>query len=348
MAEPLSSLLSQTLVAFVIELDNAFEARMPSFTNLARPANADPAPPGWGRKPWLISWAMWANFLRWVEPGGTRLADIRARGRLTPQSLRIAATGMARWGYVAVDDKTVRPRAPGAYAAGVLQGLEDEVAERWRERFGEAFSSALAALGELGAALEVNAPAFMPFLGYDLLSEVAKGADDTPAGKGSPTDLISRALLAFTLAFETGYRPSLAHCANLVRVLDEAGVPQRDLPRRSGVAKAGVDWIQKQLIKSALADTFNLGAVKHVRLSAEGAALKSLYAQRVQAIEDDWVKRLPAVTRLRAALEAILASPRLPEALEPWPRGWRAQLPAIQTLPHHPMILHRGGYPDGA
>jgi hypothetical protein len=27
---------------------------------------------------------------------------------------------------------------------------------------------------------------------------------------------------------------------------------------------------------------------------------------------------------------------------------WRASVPNPETLPHYPMVLHRGGYPDGS
>jgi hypothetical protein len=45
--------------------------------------------------------------------------------------------------------------------------------------------------------------------------------------------------------------------------------------------------------------------------------------------------------------------------LRPYPDGWRAQRPYVTqttavvadpagTLPHYPMVLHRGGWPDGS
>ena len=35
-------------------------------------------------------------------------------------------------------------------------------------------------------------------------------------------------------------------------------------------------------------------------------------------------------------------------AIEPQEENWRARVPPPRLLPHYPMILHRGGYPDGA
>ena len=60
----LPTLLSQALVAFTIEFDNEFEHRMPHRTKdrLVR-----------GGGPWLVSQAMWTNFMRFVPPDGLPL-----------------------------------------------------------------------------------------------------------------------------------------------------------------------------------------------------------------------------------------------------------------------------------
>jgi hypothetical protein len=34
--------------------------------------------------------------------------------------------------------------------------------------------------------------------------------------------------------------------------------------------------------------------------------------------------------------------------LKPYPEGWLASIPALSQLPHYPMVLHRGGFPDGS
>jgi hypothetical protein len=39
---------------------------------------------------------------------------------------------------------------------------------------------------------------------------------------------------------------------------------------------------------------------------------------------------------------------RLFSGLDPYPEGWRARVIEPETLPHYPMVLHRGGYPDGS
>ena len=65
------------------------------------------------------------------------------------------------------------------------------------------------------------------------------------------------------------------------------------------------------------------------------------------------------MARVRAALEAVLGHPDLSEGLRPFPGGWRASAPyAARTeamladppavLPRYPLVLHRGGWPDGS
>jgi len=73
---------------------------------------------------------------------------------------------------------------------------------------------------------------------------------------------------------------------------------------------------------------------KRLRLTDSGHAAKAAYENAVAATDD---------ARLRAALEPIDVSPAAR-----YERGWRAKVKAPETLPHHPIVLHRGGYPDGA
>jgi hypothetical protein len=73
---------------------------------------------------------------------------------------------------------------------------------------------------------------------------------------------------------------------------------------------------------------------KRLRLTDAGRAAKAAYEKAVGAVDD---------TPLRAALEPIDVSPAAR-----YERGWRAKVKVPDTLPHHPIVLHRGGYPDGA
>jgi hypothetical protein len=60
-----------------------------------------------------------------------------------------------------------------------------------------------------------------------------------------------------------------------------------------------------------------------------------------------------AIDAARDALEPLVgdgtlgASPLAP-GLAPHPDNWRSRVRPPETLAHHPMILHRGAYPDGS
>ena len=96
------------------------------------------------------------------------------------------------------------------------------------------------------------------------------------------------------------------------------------------------------------------GGWKIARLTPAGAAARQRYLDLTREIEGGWQGRFgaEAISGLRAALER-LAGPGAPGSplfagLEPDPAGWRAAVRKPLTLPHYPMVLHRGGYPDGS
>jgi hypothetical protein len=101
------------------------------------------------------------------------------------------------------------------------------------------------------------------------------------------------------------------------------------------------------------------GRGKVVRLTARGLAAKDRGVARIAALDDAIGIRDGCQLGLRAALDTVLESPALAEGMQPPPTGWRARPPYLaQTerlltdprgaLPRHPLVLHRGGYPDGS
>lgn len=108
-------------------------------------------------------------------------------------------------------------------------------------------------------------------------------------------------------------------------------------------------------------DSRKLVALTPKGLGAKGEALR-LHAK----VEEAWSDAFGAeeVRRLRATLHAVLEQrdgdrARLALGLRPNPEGWRASARyARQTaavlddplgrLPHYPMVLPRGGWPDGS
>lgn len=75
-ALPVSALLSQALIAFTIECDNEFEHELPHRTSRGPAARS-------GRGPWLVSMAMWANFMRFIDEDGVPLRQVEGLARLT-------------------------------------------------------------------------------------------------------------------------------------------------------------------------------------------------------------------------------------------------------------------------
>jgi methyltransferase (TIGR00027 family) len=167
--------------------------------------------------------------------------------------------------------------------------------------------------------------------------------------------LLSRPLLAFARQYEAALGPSLAISANVLRVLTEAGMRTKDIPAAGGVSKEAVAMAIGVMRKFGTATEGPDPAgsrFKVTRLTARGVALREEYPALAADIERDWRTRFgdARVTALRQALEALVAGdpPRLYAGLEPYPDGWRARVPPPATLPHYPMTLHRGGYPDGS
>jgi hypothetical protein len=75
----------------------------------------------------------------------------------------------------------------------------------------------------------------------------------------------------------------------------------------------------------------------------------------VWAIEERWQARFgkDPIRNLRESLGRLVSSPTtqlspLFKGLEPYPDGWRTSVRKPDTLPHYPMVLHRGGFPDGS
>jgi len=79
---PMSALVSQALVAFVIEFDNGFEHQMPHRTT------NHGSTPGSERVPWLVSMAMWVHCMRYVPPAGIPAGELARRAASPPRTRR--------------------------------------------------------------------------------------------------------------------------------------------------------------------------------------------------------------------------------------------------------------------
>ena len=123
---PLSALLSRALVAFTIELDNAWESRTPHRTTRFGGSRG---------AVYATSLAMWSNFMRAVPEDGVPVAELERRVRA-----RLPLRGMRQWRYVTIapdpDDERERvprrdwritPTRAGLRAQSVWRGLPEEI-----------------------------------------------------------------------------------------------------------------------------------------------------------------------------------------------------------------------------
>jgi DNA-binding MarR family transcriptional regulator len=377
-APPLSTSLSQLLIAFTIEFDNEFERRMPhrttSFGSTAGSGG-----------PWLGSMVLWANAMRLLPEEGTTVAELERRARtdklqlpglerwghivVTPNPTITRPNPPKR-------DWLVRPTVMGHLAREVWRPLAGIVEERWRERFGRDEIDALrSSLGSILGRIDLALPEYLPILGYGLFAQIL--VEDTPTPEVHDEEalasmtlsaLLSKVLLAFTIEFEFAWKISLPVSANCLRILGAKPTRISDLARLTGIAKEGVafatGWLARNSYAEIEADVAGKGKV--IRLTAKGQKAREECSLRHALVERQWRERF-GDREIGALRESVLAlfhkrdgeRPLLAEGLMPYPNGWRARKPYVTqtlafiedpagSLPHHPMVLHRGGYPDGS
>jgi DNA-binding MarR family transcriptional regulator len=315
---------------------------------------------------------MWARFLRFVPEDGIPVRELYWKAGVSRNELRQWLRRLwSWWGYIKLDavaeeggngGRMVRPTPGGLAALNVWGTLTPEIEERWRERFGEdRVQNLRESLTAIVTRCEIEPPNTLPILGYGFSTKEAAsgarevGAGDDPYARTLPA-LLSKVLFTFAIEFESESELSLAICANVLRVIEEQGAAVRELPKLSGVSKEALASAIKFLEKSGhvrLKPRPRGERGKTVVLSSRGKTAKENYLGELFEIEHRWRSRFGAasVDRLRKALEAFFteaARAELFAGLEPSPEGWRARVPKREQLPHYPMVLHRGGYPDGA
>jgi hypothetical protein len=357
----LSTALSHALIAFTVELDNEFERRLGES----------------GHAPRVTSLVMWSNFMRFIGDGIT-VAELPTASGIPRARTLSTLGGMERWRYVTVDpdldpaakrdgygsarglrpEWVVRLTGAGHAAEAIWRPLPAEIEERWRERFGagaidELRLSLEATVGQLDTAL----PEYMPIVGGASwrAADAVTFDERERSGRLPLYALLSQVLLGYTLDFERESELALPLSANVVRVLDEAGVSVKELPVRAGVSKEAVAMALTSLKKTGHV----VVEAKTVRLTAAGREAEEDAPQLHAEVEAAW-DGATSVSRLRAALAAVLDRPDvLARGLRPHPGGWRgtksylAQTEAVledptAALPRYPMVLHRGGWPDGS
>ena len=295
--------------------------------------------------------------------------------------------GLERWRYITVRpdpadqrpapprrDWIVRPTRAGRRAQEVWEPLAGIIESRWRDRFGpQAITALRDALQALLSRAGGELPRYLPVVWNEMFAEVGSFRPRPPAaGADAPPDLsvlLSQVLLAFTLDFERESELSLPICTNALRVLTERGVPVRDLPQLTGVSKEALSMAARVLARRSCAVTGPGPAAsrgKLIRLTPGGLAAQDDYLRRLDEVERRWRAQYGAgeIGALRRSLWSVTGQrdegrPRLAQGLRPYPDGWRAARPYLRqttavlsgphgALPHYPMVLHRGGWPDGS
>jgi hypothetical protein len=352
---PLTTLLSWAWVAYAIEVDNAVE--MVGSEHVGRL--------------FRISVAMWANGLRVIDEEGVTVDELQARAHA-----RCNIGGLERWGWISVGDlgprrrdgygsgrgvkgsTVLRPTRAGSYARRLWPRMVGEVEQRWRGRFGNEV------IGSLGEALRPRAGA-MPWsppqmsAGDGFYTHVVDGpvtgnpdpgtvADDLPDQQPPLVALMGQALTAATLEHERNAEVSLPMAADFLRVIGHGVVRARDVPALSGVSKEAIAMAINFLKRRHMAEPVSGGAMRLTNLGLD-------------ALDGYWARAsLSTHEELRGPLTAVLSQPEaLAEGLVPPPGCWRGEKPYLAqtnrvlaaptaSLPWHPTVLHRGGWPDGS
>jgi hypothetical protein len=339
---PLTTLLSWGWIAFTIEADNAVEA-----------AGSQRV----GRL-FRVSLPMWANGLRLIGEDGISVRELRAQARAACN-----IGGLERWGWITVGDAgggrrdgygshrgvtggtVLRVTRAGAYARRLWPEVVADVEQRWRDRFGAAAVDGLRdALGRHAGGMPSAPPEVHPSDGFR--THVVDGP--APDEDGWLGGLLGQALTGLTLRHERRSPVSLPLAADFLRVIGGQTVRIRDLPALSGVSKEAVAMATGFLERRGRA---RIGPQRSVTLTGAGRDALDDYRARATDGQDE---------ALREALETVVSHREaLAEGLVPPPGGWRGARPYLtQTrrvladpaaaLPWHPMVLHRGGWPDGS
>jgi hypothetical protein len=340
---PLTTLLSWAWIAQTIEIDNSFEA-----------ASSERA----GRH-FRISLPMWTNGLRFIDESGITVDELRVRARAACN-----IGGLERWGWISVGDPSgrrldgfgshrgvkgdtvLRPTRAGTYARRLWPRMLSGVEERWRAQFGSDLIDVLRdALLTVVTPMPWSPPEVHPSDGFHTHVVDKGGASDS---ERPLVALLGQVLTSFTIGHEQGSVVSLPLGANVLRAMGSDLVRIRDLPAMTGLSKEGIAMAVGYLRRSGL----GASAAKHA-VTLTPAGLDAL---------DDYrnLSARPKDQGLRDALGAVVAQHDALSASFVPPQGcWRGEKPhlaqtqrlvsdPIGALPWHPMILHRGAWPDAS
>jgi predicted transcriptional regulator len=281
----------------------------------------------------------------------------------TPQVRKRDGFGSARG---LENDWVVRPTEVGQAAQETWPQLFDEIESRWDDRFGADHVRRMRrTLTSFVERLDTRLPEYLPIVASTNGMAAEAAEPKAPATAPVPLSaLLSQVLLAYTIEFEKASTLSLPLVSNLLRVIDTKSVAVAELSTAAAVSSEAISMALTYLTKKGFAEVDRRAKV--AQLTPKGVdALDSAPALH-SAVVQGWKARVGSddVDRLRTAMDAILeqrdgARMRLALGLRPHPDGWRAsgrylkQTEAMLAdprsgLPAYPMVLHRGGWPDGS
>jgi DNA-binding MarR family transcriptional regulator len=383
----LSEMLSKLLVAYTIEYDNEFEHAIPHRTAMFGEGGPEPTATDSGepvRRLWQASLAMWSNFMRYVPPDGVPVAQIDQLPANRPGLERWGYITVTPEGLV----KATRAGRYAQAAWRRLDGAIDRRwADRFGpEVIGDLTESLWLIAGQVGAGMPLYLPMVSYADGlrskYRDLRELGLPEPGLPEpglpepGLPEPgrtelglSALLSQVLLAFTMDYEREAKLPLPTCANTLRVVSDDGMRVSDIPHRAGVSKEGVASTVGFLERHGYLETGpdpSGRSGKFAWPTPRGVKARDGRVRLCAKIEQAWHDRFGAaeINSLKASLENLLhaaadGEPVLAQGLKGYPDGWRNRAPYLaqtravlanpaEHLPSQPMVLHRGGYPDGS
>ena len=168
-----------------------------------------------------------------------------------------------------------------------------------------------------------------------------------------------RVLLAF--AIESSASRTCRSRSALIssRVLNEKGMPVRDLPQlQAGISKESLSMAMGVLRKKRLAviEAEERGSrTKVARVTAKGREVRDAYRRLLgrsetlgDAVRRRGLRRASRITRTAGGRTPGRNHPGFSADLSLTRMAGERRRPNPRRCPHFPMVVHRGGFPDGS
>jgi len=313
----LATLLSQTLVAFTVEVDNECERRMGEA----------------GFRGARISLVLWLNLIRHISSSGSLVEDLASSGAGSKEALKLQLGCLERWGFLTLAPGSTEAASPrdagrrregwgsgrgirnswavrlsgkGLKAAEICPGALETVEGRWIARLGKQriarFRKSAQAVID---ALNLDLPWGLPPTLIGRTEAFPARSTAAPKGLALPC-LLSQLLLGFAIEFDRESPAPLTMSANTLRILGEEPIPVRDIALLTGSSPERTD-IGWQLKPYVTVETAPAVRGKVARLTAAGIKAQQAYGRLVTEIERRWEERFgtEVIDDLREFLSAL-------------------------------------------